>query len=190
MFIESIIYYTCFSLFVIMCVLLLLPIWLLVTKALTYIISDTIGLCIALVIIIGSPFFVYSQLSKEFEQSRINFKKDFFTELYKKEICPKTVFPYTINSSITYEVSICFPKETKMRLYAEKIYNEKKAGLISNCIEKANPRYKYRCESVIKEFFNGMLSVDLRNSTIGDMLMQGYARYYRYEETTREGVYY
>lgn len=145
---------------------------------------------IACMFIFAIPYATYTNAQKEVEPYRISFMRNFTPSLYKKEICPQTAFAYLIEHSITYNVALCYPEETKLRVKADAWYKKRWGSLMQECLENANPIFKHRCESAAKEYFRGMMENDLKHVTFEQMVAAGEKRFSFYSASAREGMRY
>lgn len=187
---EYILYYGVAVLYYVMLVAIIVPAFMLALWLAATISKDFIGACIAIMLVYSIPVGIYTSIDNGVEDYRLSFKRDFAPELYKKEVCPNTSFPYSIDSDITYNVVRCYPVETKIRVRAEKWYRSKWGSLMQQCQEKANPIFKHRCESAAKEYFNGMMMVDIKHSTFEQMVEAGEKRFSFYSASAQEGMRY
>ena len=189
MFVEYITYYTVCVFFIVLSILVLIPFALLFLRLLSISANGFFGILISIVCAIMVPYGIYKTIERNVEPYRVSMMRDYMPMMYKKEICPETRFPYSIDSSITYDVYVCYPIETNMRKKAEAWYNKNRSDIMMQCLEKANPQYKFRCDSATKEYFNGMLEVDLKRTNIEQMIESGAKKFKFQAATAREGVY-
>lgn len=190
MFYEYILYYGVCFLYGILLVgivfsALLLALWIGLSIS-----KDIIGAFLAMMIVFVIPYATYTNIQKEVESYRIPFMRNFTPSLYKKEICPQTAFAYLIEHSITYNVALCYPEETKLRVKADAWYKKRWGSLMQECLENANPIFKHRCESAAKEYFRGMMENDLKHVTFEQMVAAGEKRFSFYSASAREGMRY
>lgn len=194
MFLEYGLYYAVCSIAVVVCVLILLPVYVLVSRlVLTYVCDgSTIGSIITLIVVVSTPFTMYSLVGKTLTPYRDSFVKNFTPGIYKEEVCRNGgQFPIYIGSGVTEEMELCFPVEAKIKRKADAWFNNNHGRLMSECEENAFPRFKYRCNEVVSSFYVGMFPHNFKYSTLEDMIKSGQRQYDATSGITRQGgVYY